>query len=274
MNNKIYLGLILLTGYIIPTLAWSANICTTSGNAISDTSWCTATPDTYTVYIYKTGLCNNIDPSSAALPDMAANCITTFDSGASPLEISVINNVSQPITGGTISRPPNNTYTHGFVLLAKALDIKTSKTFTSDQTGSAGGTGPICWTMNGISGPTPHTKCGTSVDSNTYGVTSTNVEDLNPNGNDPTCTDHFHCSYVEAPYDTTYAYVLNGNVKATSGSPVTRFAGFATFTTPVTVNDASTAMDLKFRVTQGVSVSFSRGIDLYTSVFKTITAIH
>jgi hypothetical protein len=269
MKNRIYFALILLASWISPTIAWSA-ACTTSGGAITNSSGsCTSTPDTYRVYLYKTGLCNNIDPSSATVPDIAANCITTFDSGTSPLAISVVDNVSQPITGGTITRPPHKTYTHGFVLVGKTIDIKTSKTFSSSVPGSAGGSGPVCWTMTGIAFTAPYTMCGNSVNSSNFGFTSTVVNDLNA------CSDAFHCTYIEAPYDTTYAYLLNGNVKATSTSAVTALLGFATFTHPVTVDEESRAMDVKFRVTQGVTVDATSGrINLYTAVFKTITAVH
>lgn len=265
---------------ISPTMAWSAPCITSGGVITSNTGACTLTPDTYRVHLYKTGLCNNIDPSSATPPDMDANCITTFDSGSSPLAISVVDNVSQPITGGTVTRPPNKTYTHGFVLIEKTIDIKTSVTFSTSingpggVTGSAGGQGLVCWTMTGTAGTGYYTMCGSSVDNSNYGFTSSIVNDLGTGGGGITCTDHFHCTYIEAPYDTTYAYLLNGSVKATSTSAVTSLLGFATFTTPVTVDDASTAMDVKFRVTQGVTVDPSSGINLYTAVFKTITAVH
>ena len=280
MNNKIYFVLILLASFISPTLAWSAPCITSGGVITSNTGACTLTPDTYRVHLYKTGLCNNIDPSSATPPDMDANCITTFDSGSSPLAISVVDNVSQPITGGTVTRPPNKTYTHGFVLIEKTIDIKTSVTFSTSingpggVTGSAGGQGLVCWTMTGIAGAGYYTMCGSSVDNSNYGFTSSIVNDLGTGGGGITCTDNFHCTYIEAPYDTTYAYLLNGNVKATSTNAVTSLLGFAAFTSPVTVDDASTAMDVKFRVTQGVTVDPSFGINLYTAVFKTITAVH
>lgn len=281
MNNRIYFALILLVSLTGPTLAWSAPCITSGGVITSNAGACTLTPETYRVHLYKTGLCNNIDPSSATPPDMDANCITTFDSGASPLAISVVDNVSQPITGGTVTRPPNRTYTHGFVLIEKTIDIKTSVTFSTSVNGPGGVRGSasadrglVCWTMTGTAGAGYYTMCGSSVDNSNYGFTSSIVNDLGTGGGGITCTDHFHCTYIEAPYDTTYAYLLNGSVKATSTSAVTALLGFAAFTTPVTVDDASTAMDVKFRVTQGVTVDPSGGaVNLYTAVFKTITAI-
>ena len=280
MNNRIYFIVILLASLISPTMAWSAPCITSGGVITANAGACTLTPETYRVHLYKTGLCNNIDPSSATPPDMNANCITTFDSGSSALAISVVDNVSQPIIGGTVTRPPNKTYTHGFVLIEKTIDIKTSVTFSTSViggplTGSAGGSGLICWTMTGTAGAGYYTMCGNSVNTNNYGFTSSVVNDLGTGGGGITCPDHFHCAYVEAPYDTTYAYLLNGNVKATSTSAVTTLLGFAAFTTPVTVDDASTAMDVKFRVTQGVTVDPAGGaVNLYTAVFKTITAVH
>ena len=282
MNNRIYFTLILLASLISPTLAWS-NPCDPAVDPFapitSNSGSCTSTPDTYTVYLYKTGLCNNIDPSSATLPDMNANCVTTFDSGSSPLAISVIKDVSQPITGGTITRPSNKVYTHGFVLIGKTIDIKTSKTFSNSKTGSYGGSGNVCWTMTGNAGYGPYTNCGGTINNDEYGFTSTIVDNLGGSNPDSliTCTGSgkFHCTYVEDPYDITYAYLLSGNTIAPDSASVTNLLGFAMFKNPVTVNDTSAAMDVKFRVTQGVTVKFDGNVvNLYTAVFKTQTAIH
>ncbi len=255
-----------------------AGSCNLDANAAitNSSGTCTSTPNVYTIYLYKTGLCNNIDPSSAVtVPDINSNCFTTFDSGATPLAISVVNNVSSPITGGTVTRPPNGTYTHGFVLVGNTIDIKANKTFASTMTDVTGDQGNICWTTAGTAGVGGHnnlgvhTKCGSSLGGD-YGVTTSVIKDLSTNG-----TNLFHETYPEAPYDLTYAYLLNSsNVLATTPNSVVSLLGFALYNTPIVVTEESQAMVVKFRVTQGVTADFSYGIlNLYTAAFKTLTAI-
>lgn len=273
--KKIITALLLVLA--VPALALAA-ACNADGNGdiTNSSGTCTSTPNVYTIYLYKTGLCNNIDPSSAvSVPDINSNCFTTFDSGATPLAISVVNNVSSPITGGTVTRPPNGTYTHGFVLVGNTIDIKATKSFATTMTDVTGDQGNICWTTAGTAGVGGynnlgvHTKCGSSLGGD-YGVTTSVIKDLSTNG-----TNLFHETYPEAPYDLTYAYLLNSSsLLATSPTSVVSLLGFARYNTPIVVTEESQAMVVKFRVTQGVTADFSYGIlNLYTAAFKTLTAI-
>ena len=131
----------------------------------------------------------------------------------------------------------------------------------------------MCWTESGIAGAGSYTKCGNSVSG--QGFTTTHVNDLQGSGDCAVGSPSFHCTYNEAPYDTTYAYlVTSANTLATGTGTVAKLLGFATFTNPVTITDSSTAMNLQFRVTQGVTLDFTSGnLNMYSAAFKTITTI-
>jgi len=274
--KKIFIFIFLFLGLFLPlTLKAAACITNVSGEITNTSGTCTSTPNAYVIHIYKSGLCNGIDPSSATtMPDINTQCVTTFDSGASPLSVTVQNGISSPLTSGTITKPPNGTYTHGFVLIRKDIDMKAIKTLANTVNGSSSGSGSTCWTESGIAFLGPLTKCGTSASGE--GFTTTLVNNLSGSGD---CAsgppEKFHCTYIEAPYDVTYAYLVSSsNSLATSSSSVSSLLGFATFSTPIAVSDSSTAQIIQFRVTQGVTLDFSGGaLNMYSAAFKTITGI-
>ena len=272
--KKIFILIFIFLSLILPLTLKAAACNTNPSGAITNTyGTCTSTPDTYIIHIYKSGLCNGIDPSSATIPNLNSQCVTTFDSGASPLSVTVQNGISSPLASGTITRPPNGTYTHGFVLIRKDIDMKAIKTLANTVNGSNGGPGSTCWTESGIATSGNLTKCGPSASA--VGFTTSLVNNLAGSGNCPIGTPAFHCTYEEAPYDVTYAYlVTSSNSLATSDSDVANLLGFATFSSPITVSDSSTAQIIQFRVTQGVTLDFSGGaLNMYSAAFKTITGI-
>ncbi len=247
---------------------------------------CTTTPSFYKVYIYKMGLCNNIVGTSASTAtNYVNNCVTTFDAGSSPAEVFVRNNVSDPVTNGTITKPPNGTYTHGYVLIKGQVDIKSSVQFTTSVTGVGGGSGATCWTEGG--GVFGATKCGSSVDTSAYGFNTTLFQDLQGSGDCGNGTPAFHCNYnsaadIAARLDPTHAFLLDslGNLSTNpnfSSAPgdVQNMLGIATFINPVKVDDNSSAMVVEFKVTRGLTVDFRNptSINLYLSEFKTVTKI-
>lgn len=276
--KKIFILIFIFLSLILPLTLKAAACNTNPSGAITNISGtCTSTPDTYIIHIYKSGLCNGIDPSSATIPNLNSQCVTTFDSGASPLSVTVQNGISSPLASGTITRPPNGTYTHGFVLIRKDIDMKAIKTLANTVNGSSSGSsGSTCWTESGIASSGNLTKCGTSASA--VGFTTSLVNDLAGSGNCPSGTPAFHCTYEEAPYDVTYAYlVTSSNSLATSDSDVANLLGFATFSSPITVSDSSTAQIIQFRVTQGVTLNFSNAepptLNMYSAAFKVITGI-
>jgi len=274
--KKIFIFIFIFLTLLLPLTLKAAACDKNVSGAITNTSGtCTSTPDAYMLHIYKSGLCNGIDPASASMPDINAKCVTVFDSGASPLSVTVQDNISTPLTGGTVTKPPNGTYTHGFVLIRYDIDMKTIKTLANTVSGSHGGSGPTCWTESGIAFSGPLTKCGTS--SSGEGFTTTLVSDLSGSGDCASgAPKKFHCTYVEPPYDVTYAYlVTSSNSLATSSGSVSSLLGFATFSTPLTVTDSTSAEIIQFRVTQGVTLDFNTpgSLNMYSAAFKTITGI-
>lgn len=247
------------------------------GNPITNTSGiCSAIPDVYRMHIYKMGLCNDVgsELDSGIVPDINTKCVTTFDSGSASVSVDIRDNISDPVSGGTVTAPPNNLYHYGYVLIENRADIKAVKTFTSLKDGQHSGRGLVCWSIRATANSQfsdPTTKCGNELDTSSYGFVSSYWDNLEA---DPTATPIFFSPYTEGNLDPTYAYLMNGEIIATSTSSVNRMLGFARFITPKTVDDSTSTMEVLFRVKRGLSVNQMSGngsVGFYSYEFKTIT---
>lgn len=258
------------------TLAAPLDISACDGNPITNTSGiCSSMPDVYRMHIYKMGLCNDIQSEldSGTVPDINTKCVTTFDSGSSSVSVDVRDNISDPVSGGSVTAPPNNLYRYGYVLIENRADIKAVKTFASSKNGQNGGSGLVCWTITATSNSQvsdPTTKCGDQLDITSYGFVSSYWDNLEA---DPNATPVFFSPYTEGNLDPTYAYLMNGEVIASSISSVNRMLGFARFITPKIVDDSTSTMEVLFRVKRGLSVNQMSGssVGFYSYEFKTIT---
>lgn len=252
------------------------NIPACDGNPITNTSSiCSAIPDVYRMHIYKMGLCNDIQSEldSGTVPDINTKCVTTFDSGSSSVSIDIRDNISDPVSGGTVTPPPNNLYRYGYVLIENRADIKAVKTFATPKNGQSSGSGLVCWTIRAtaysqVSDPT--TKCGDELETSSYGFVSSYWDNLEADQN---ATPVFFSPYTEGNLDPTYAYLMNGEIIASSISSVNRMLGFARFITPKTVDDSTSTMEVLFRVKRGLSVNqmVPNSVGFYSYEFKTIT---
>ncbi len=285
MNKFSYKALIAFFLILKTTNVLSAEPCLSVPVDPSSGGVCTTTPNLYKVYIYKMGLCNNIDGTSVATAtNYLNNCVTTFDAGSNPAEVFVRNNVSDPVTNGSITKPPNGSYTHGYVLIKGQVDIKSSVQFTSAVT-AGGGSGNVCWTEGG--GGFGSAKCGATIDNSAYGFNTTLFQNLEGSGDCPFGSVAFHCNYnsaadIASRLDPTHAFLLdslgnlstNPNFSNTPGD-VQYMLGIATFINQVVVDDNSSAMVLEFKVTRGLTVDYRNpsSIGLYLSEFKTVTKI-
>jgi hypothetical protein len=85
-----------------------------SAEPITGTTDCWGIPDTYTITLYEMGVCNNISDQSSTVPDLANSCQTVYlnSTGAT---VDIENNVTGELSGGTTTRPDDNTYAYGFI---------------------------------------------------------------------------------------------------------------------------------------------------------------
>lgn len=247
-----------------------------------DTTTCHATPDEYTITLYEMGLCTGINDQSATVPDIASNCQTTY-TNTTGATISVLNNISSAITGGTSTRPANGTYTYGYIKVDARVFMKTTHTFSGAPrtgTGFGSGTGYTCWTNGDANGTGTTAECGSSSDANPQAMTI-DIIALGGSGD----TSNFYNRYENDSegLDDTYAWLIDtdGNASAnllyssTSGN-VKYLLGVAKFSSAKTVTDATSTMEAQFVVTRGLSISFpaTNIVNFGINEFKVITTVY
>lgn len=274
--------------------------CSSPINVNSGTD-CVTTPEFYRLHVYEIGLCNGIDAITKTTPrkvvDWKKNCVKTFDAGSSPVSVLVKNNVSEAIAGGTVIKPPNGTYTHGYVLISGVIEIKGSVSLTDGGSnsfrgqipgGSSAGSGSICWSSgNGIYawGFAPKTNCGNSIDSSTYEESIIRFQNIRGAGDcvGSDVNPSFHCNFyssgdIAEGLDPTTAFLIDSNDNLSTidsygngAGQVDKMLGVATYTTPIVVSNSTSLLDVQFKVTRGLHVnySFPNSIDIGLLEWKT-----
>jgi hypothetical protein len=273
--NKIIKTLVFISSLAFGQQAFAA-AC--SDEPITDTSTCHAIPDTYTITLYEMGLCNDISEQSSTVPDIVTSCQTAFLNSAGST-VNVENNVSGSLSGGTSSRPDDNTYSYGFIKVDAKVIMKNQHTFSASRNGSESGSGPVCWTNGNVNGAAT-TNCGAAEDANPQNM----VADIIALGCSGGGQGNFYCRYESDPegLDNTYAWLVDANGNASTNSNYSESAGdvkyligIAKFNEPKTVNNASTGMQAQFVVTRALSVGFSDGnvVNYGLNEFKVLTEI-
>jgi hypothetical protein len=213
------------------------------------------------------------------VPDLATSCQTSFsNSGGST--VNVENNVTGSLSGGTSSRPDNNTYAYGFIKVDAKMIMKNQSTFSVAVSDTDGGVGTSCWTNGNPFGSEQTTICGNEVDANPQNMVA-DITGLGCSGGEQGM---FYCRYESDPegLDSTYAWLVDANGNASTegvysedAGDVKYLIGIAKFNEPKTVNNASTGMQAQFVVTRALSVGFSDGnvVNYGLNEFKVLTEI-
>ena len=94
-----------------------------SAEPITGTTDCWAIPDTYTITLYEMGICNDISDQIATVPDLSSKCQTTY-TNTTGSTVAVENNISSNLSGGTSTRPDDNTYSYGFIKVDAKVIMK------------------------------------------------------------------------------------------------------------------------------------------------------
>ena len=272
--NKIIKTLVFISSLAFGQQAFAA-AC--SDEPITDTSTCHAIPDTYTITLYEMGLCNDISEQSSTVPDIVTSCQTAFLNSTGST-VNVENNVTGSLSGGTSTRPDDNTYSYGFIKVDAKMIMQNHSIFSVARNDFNGGTGTSCWTNgNPFGGIT--TTCGNEVDANPQNMYAEIVFLDSAGGG----TDYYG-RYESDPegLDNTYAWLVDANGNAStninyseSAGDVKYLIGIAKFNEPKTVNNASTGMQAQFVVTRALSVGFSDGnvVNYGLNEFKVLTEI-
>ena len=274
--NKIIKTLVFISSLAFGQQAFAA-AC--SAEPITDASSCYTVPDTYTITLYEMGLCNDISEQSPNVPDLATSCQTSFsNSGGST--VNVENNVTGSLSGGTSTRPDDNTYSYGFIKVDAKMIMKNQSTFSVAVSDKGGGVGTSCWT-NGDpfgDGSTQTTTCGNEVDANPQNMEAEIVFLGGAGGG----TDYYG-RYESDPegLDNTYAWLVDANGNASTSPNYSEAAGdvkyligIAKFNESKILNTNSSGMQAQFVVTRALNISIAAGeVNFGLNEFKVLTEI-
>jgi hypothetical protein len=254
-----------------------------SAEPITGTTDCWGIPDTYTITLYEMGVCNNISDQSSTVPDLANSCQTVYlnSTGAT---VDIENNVTGELSGGTTTRPEENTYAYGFIKVDAKIMMKHQATFADPIVGSGDETsaGTTCWTNGDQSPGGETTDCGSAEDADpqTMNVFIPSLICSSPVGN-------YYCRYENDAegLDNTYAWLVDANGNASTNPNYSEAAGdvkyligIAKFNEVETVNDDSTGMQAQYRVSRGLKVDFTeingvQEVNFNLQEFKVVTTI-
>jgi hypothetical protein len=244
--------------------AWAQTDCVKDANgAITSTSTCYVQPDEYYLTIYKMGLCTAQPAPSLATAADFSSCTTVFESTTGS-RIKVIKGTSSALTG-TMTRPPNGSYTYGYVIAEPQIEIKTQHTFSTSRI-AAGATGhpsgTTCWSTLGTAyvysnSPSAPATCGSTVSGND--VTTQKMNSFSPAGASSNATFSTTAGNVSA-------YLVDATMKQSAGAnnsmgSITRLLGVAPLA--VTVSASTTGMNSSFKVSQGSTVAMCDSSNAY-----------
>ena len=191
---------------------------------------CAMTPEKYEIVIYEMGLCTS-DPISGGTLDRT-NCTATFtNSSGQTVDLAGSNSVT--LDASSASKPPANTYTWGYMVMANTFGLKGSMA-TGDNT----------WRT------TSTTTASSSSSSN-----AEFTESLTDFGSGNTCESSGQATMA---LGTMSAIVTDSDLNedtTCSSNVITRLVGAFSPTTSYTITDSTTAVKITFTVTDnGMSV--------------------
>lgn len=230
---------------------------------------CQVAPDVYQIELYDVGFCTSAPTapsSSSGFDPSSENCTSLFaNSSGVPLDLAV---------GVSLNMSPdiniaNGTYTHGYVIMKNSFGIKATKTFTEANlinTTNNASSGNICWSA---SDPTQGSSYySTDHDDSAFAAAYSFVECGATAGTAEIITDNLdafevnegigvYTASAEVTGGTIYAYLTqstNGLRLVNAVKTADRIVAFMAWTSPVTISDQTSSIDLQFNVSGGSSL--------------------
>lgn len=234
-----------------------------SQNEVIIDGYCASAPDSYEVTVYEMYLCTAAPSAPTTTSSMGLeNCFKNWES-ASGAVLAVQQNQTIDVPG-TMTRPPNDTYTHGVMLIDNTFGITMSMQFDLSVTAQDGTSGIYCATVAGSepfgsSGtiPTASSTCGASP------ITAGKfVEELT------SFNDGDHTATATADNLNGTSAELNGYLIDTNGyladddADVDRLIGRLLFASPVNFTDSTSTLTMSFNVGEGMSLYRGASTDL------------
>ena len=236
---------------------------------LSNYDECEVAPDVYQIELYDVGFCTSAPtaPTTGSGFDASAeNCTSLFANSSGEtidLAVGVSLNMSPDIN------IPNGTYTHGYVVMKNSFGIKATKTFTDAnliRTTNDSSSGNICWSASDpVQGSSYYS---TDHDSSDFASSYSFVECGATPGTAEIITDNLDAFEVNEGVGTytASANVTGGEITAyltqsTNGlrlvnavKTADRIVAFLAWTSPVTISDQTSFIDLQFNVSGGSSL--------------------
>ena len=264
MSNKIknilYLAVFSLIASLNLSLADShvENCTITSGvfdkSEPIDNGYCASAPNAYEVVAFEMYLCTSAPTAPTTTSSMGLdNCFKNWESsGGSTLSVQQNQTIDVP---GTMTRPPNGTYTHGVMLIDNTFGITMAMQFDEAVTAQDGTSGIYCATVAGSGTygssntiPTATSTCGASA------ITAGKfVEILTTFDStfDATATaDNLNGTSASI---TGYLIDSSGNL-AENDADVDKLMGAISFASPVNFTDLTTTLTMSFNVGEGMAI--------------------
>ena len=260
IKNILYLAVFSLIASLNLSFADShvSNCTITSGvfdkSEPIDNGYCASAPNAYEVVAYEMYLCTSAPTAPTTTSSMGLdNCFKNWEVNAgSTLSVQQNQTIDVP---GTMSRPPNGTYTHGVMLIDNTFGITMAMQFDEAVTAQDGTSGIYCATVAG---------------SGTYGSSNTI----------PTATSTCSASAITAgkfveiltTFDSTFdatatADNLNGTSASITGylidssgnlaendADVDKLMGAISFASAVNFTDLTTTLTMSFNVGEGMAI--------------------
>ena len=229
------------------------------------TDFCEAQPDEYEIVIFNLYLCTSsptIPTTSSAVDLTSGGCTEIFNNSLGAT--AAVTQGSELNLTGTYTRPPNNTYTHGYAILDNTFGITASIEFAGNMTGQTGGTGTYCGTVagsgtsNSTGDPSNSSVCSTSPV--TAGKFVETLESFGGSGGYESTAEVNNINGTTA--SITGILVDTSGQLATTDADVDKLEGLVTFADPVTFTDAITEVTMSFNVGSGMSLYISGGTSL------------
>ena len=247
MKKNVLILFLVLIG--INNTAIAAACTVTSGVTTFPTgTTCKAEPDFFQLIVYDMMLCSAAPtaPTTAAAM-VLTNCqsVLTSVGGAT---VSVTNGGSSTISG-TITRPDNGTYTHGYIRISNDFVIADSRQYNislDDDDDNASADGTYCATT------------ASWVDCDTSAVTA--VNQTMSMGSTQFGSDYLNeDTVVTGGLVSAWLVDTNQMLEADTDGDVKYLVGVQAFTTPLVVSDSTTSMNTAFAVSNGMTIMHNGG---------------
>lgn len=217
---------------------------------------CWTQPDVYETTIYEIALCNAAPTAPTSSLTLGTSSCSTIFSSASGATVQITGGVGTP-PSGIFTRPPNDTYTHGYVIVDKDFNIESSITFTGAVTADGGGTNANCVTLNASTTAPPTANCGAVLTAGTLAVATNDFD--GGAGFSPSTTATFTGASGGTVAMNAYLVDSSANLASASGA-VQRIVAVQTFASPVIVTSSSTSFNMAINTSNGMTVIDTAGV--------------